>query len=66
MIYPFELIKSCSNDSSVLSYLALTPRPIGKLDLNKAKELGVPQGKLLGKLKAGEAVDIGNGTIILP
>jgi len=30
----------------------------GKMDIKKAKEMGVPNGPLLGKLKNGEAVEI--------
>jgi len=36
----------------------------GELLIDKAKELGVPKGPLLGKLKNGEDVTLENGTVV--
>ncbi|ADV46363.1 ribonuclease Z [Nitratifractor salsuginis] len=38
----------------------------GKLDRDKAAELGIPEGPMLGRLKAGEPVLLPNGRIIEP
>ena len=37
----------------------------GELLIEKARELGVPKGPLLGKLKNGEDITLENGTIVL-
>jgi ribonuclease Z len=41
------------------------PRP-GRFDVDKARLLGVPDGPLFGKLKAGEAVTLPDGRTISP
>lgn len=48
----------------VMSYLCrLTPRP-GALNLEKCVKMGVRPGPILGKLKAGQDVELENGTIV--
>lgn len=41
------------------------PRP-GRFDVDAARALGVPNGPLFGKLKAGEAVTLPDGRVISP
>lgn len=41
----------------------LQPRP-GALSLEKCVKYGVPPGPLLGKLKGGEDVTLGNGVVV--
>jgi ribonuclease Z len=41
------------------------PRP-GTFDVDRARELGVPDGPLFGQLKAGEAVELDGGTTVKP
>ena len=38
----------------------------GKFLPAKAMELGVPRGQLFGQLKGGQAVQLGDGTTVLP
>ncbi|KAL9647304.1 hypothetical protein ABK040_011671 [Willaertia magna] len=39
---------------------------VGKLDMEKAKQLGVPKGPLLGQLKNGKEITLDNGKTIHP
>lgn len=45
-------------------YVFTEPIRPGALDVNKAIALGVPRGKLLGQLKAGNDVQLENGTVV--
>ncbi len=38
----------------------------GRLNIDRARELGIPEGPLLGKLKAGEPVELTDGRVIHP
>lgn len=38
----------------------------GKLDMEKCKQLGVPKGPMLGKIKNGQTITLDNGTVIKP
>ena len=49
---------------TVVSYICqLVPIP-GKVNLDKAKALGLPIGPLLGELQKGKAVTLKNGTVV--
>lgn len=48
------------------SYICRTPPILGRLDVEKAKALGVPPGPLYGKLKNGQSVTLRDGRVILP
>ena len=36
----------------------------GKMNIKKARELGVPRGPLLGRLQKGEDVTLENGSVV--
>jgi ribonuclease Z len=50
----------------LLCYALHYPQTPGAMNAQKAKELGVPAGPLLGKLSRGEPITLENGTVILP
>ncbi|MHA1906078.1 MAG: ribonuclease Z [Candidatus Thorarchaeota archaeon] len=41
-------------------------KPTGKFLPDKAKELGIPQGSLWGRLAAGETIELDKGTVVKP
>ncbi|MHA2424751.1 MAG: ribonuclease Z [Candidatus Thorarchaeota archaeon] len=49
-----------------LGYEFTYSRPTGKFLPEKAKELGIPQGALWGKLAAGESIQLEDGTTVNP
>ncbi|KAJ8609873.1 hypothetical protein CTAYLR_007495 [Chrysophaeum taylorii] len=48
------------------SYVCRTPSVVGRFDVKKAKELGIPAGPLYGKLKSGASVKLSDGRVIEP
>ena len=55
---------SCIHNTCV-SYIMRTPDILGKFDIDKATELGVPRGPLYGQLKGGKDITLEDGTLIL-
>jgi ribonuclease Z len=55
-----------TNQSTELSYLFATPPSRGKFDVVKARELGVPPGKLYSELHNGRSVTLEDGTVVDP
>lgn len=52
------------NAKQVLSYICqLVPIP-GKMNIDKAKALGVPKGPLLGQLQFGRTITLENGCVV--
>lgn len=69
-LYPRnENRKRCKLDISpkhAVSYICqLVPMP-GKMNMVKAKALGVPKGPLLGQLQKGHTVTLENGSVVKP
>lgn len=55
-----------NNDYNVMAFICeCKPRP-GALNVQKCVKLGVPKGPMLGILKNGESITLGNGKIINP
>jgi len=55
-----------TNQSTELSYLFATPPSRGKFDVVKARELGVPPGKLYSELHNGRSVTLEDGRVVDP
>jgi ribonuclease Z len=51
---------------SFMCYIAEVPPSPGRFLVDRAKELGVPQGPLYGKLKSGCSVTLGDGRVVKP
>lgn len=47
-------------------YVLTEPNKPGALDMARARELGVPKGPLLGRLKRGEHVTLADGRVVSP
>jgi ribonuclease Z len=52
--------------ASHLCYICHTPTMLGKFDVEKAKELGIPKGPMYGQLKGGASVTLADGRVIAP
>ena len=53
-----------TSPSPCVAWVGQTASVLGKFDVRRAKELGIPTGPLFGKLKAGQAVTLPDGRII--
>lgn len=49
-----------------ISYCIQTPSVIPKVDMQKAKALGINPGPLIGQLSKGNSVTLPNGTVVKP
>ncbi|XP_064601279.1 zinc phosphodiesterase ELAC protein 2-like [Liolophura sinensis] len=50
----------------IVAYICKPHPPLRKLNIEKCVELGVPSGPMCGKLKEGEEITLGDGTVITP
>jgi ribonuclease Z len=55
-----------AHTAPVLGYRVEEPRRPGRLDVERARALGVPDGPAMGRLKAGEAVTTPEGRRVAP
>ncbi|XP_014205662.1 ribonuclease Z, mitochondrial-like [Copidosoma floridanum] len=53
-----------SKTTDLLIFICKIEKKLGHLDVQKCRDLGVPSGPLMGKLKAGEDVILADGTVI--
>ena len=64
-----EFVVSCAGLDHGIATLGFrieeTERP-GRFDVEAAKDLGVPEGPLFGRLQRGDAVELDDGTVIEP
>ncbi len=63
--YIIRALKLSHNVTSFAYYIE-EGKKAGKLDINKASELGIPFGPLYGRLKNGESIKLASGNIITP
>ena len=59
-------IHAAFDTNSHICYICRTPPTAGKFDIKRAQQLGVPRGPLYGRLKAGHAVTLPDGTAVQP
>ncbi|KAM3577138.1 hypothetical protein VYU27_001055 [Nannochloropsis oceanica] len=57
---------SSASSPPIMAWVGLTASVLGKFDVVRARELGIPTGPLYGKLKAGHAVTLPDGRSIQP
>jgi len=60
----FKLSEKEPVDSSATAYVVTVKSKPGKLLMDKCIKLGVPAGPLLGELKSGRDVVLGDGTVV--
>lgn len=57
-------VETDHRDNQSFGYVVDEGMRDGKLDVDRARELGVPDGPLLGELKSGNDVELDNGTVV--
>jgi ribonuclease Z len=60
-IIPFPV---AHGDKTALGFQILEETRLGRFDPDRARELGIPEGPLWGKIHKGEAITLDNGTTI--
>ncbi|KAK6624132.1 hypothetical protein RUM44_010990 [Polyplax serrata] len=54
----------CKSSKHAVSFICHTKKSLGKLDIKKCVDLGIPYGPILGQLKKGETITLPNGNVI--